>query len=286
MPPDFLETRFQLLPCRIVIQYQDPVLRDQLDYIAVSARQSVSVTSTYTYRVSGSGPYVLHEDGDFLADAALPEDVSFYIYRRVYRRMLERFVLAGWVVFHAGLVKINNKSFLLMGNKGAGKTTLVTRLLLAGYALEGDEMVLARGNEIMAVPRRLHLKPGIEEQVPELASHLDGLPVALAGDLKIRGLDPANLGFDWRIAPCQPDHLVWLSPNHGGVTELQALGSFSMMQKLLEAYLGWGESKSRVVSCAANLSRGGGHRLVLGEASDAVSHLEQLAASKHSIDRP
>jgi hypothetical protein len=275
-----LQTRFQLLSCQVVIDYQDPALEKHFSYLAVNARQTVAVTRTLSYRVSGkNAPYQVFQDGDFMAGGATPEDALFHVYRRVYQRVLERYMLAGWALFHAGLASIEGKCFLFLGNKGAGKTTLVTRLLMAGHPFEGDEMVVARGKDVLAVPRRLHLKPGIEKQVPELRPYLDGLPTARAGELDIRGLDPTFLGFDWNISARKADHIVWLSPNHGGNTELQSLSSFAMIQRLLESYFGWGQSKNRVVKCAAELAKNGGHQLILGEPKAAMSQLQTLAES-------
>ncbi len=161
----------------------------------------------------------------------------------------------------------------------SGKTSLVTRLLFSGHQIEGDELVLARMGTLMSVPRRLHLKPGIENQVPELAGHLDDLPVSRSEEFGIRALDPTTLGFEWRISPGPIDRLIWISPNHGGVTKLESLGSFAMLQRLIESYQGWGESKKLVLKCAAQLGRSGGHQLVLGAAAEAVSKLEDFAQS-------
>lgn len=280
MAPEKLEIRFQILSCLVSIKYEDPGLTQTLYYMDVQARQAVEVLKTLSYTVSGYGPYAIYEESDLLDRVASGEDVLFHVYRRVYCRVLDRYVLAGWVVLHAGAVRINGYRMGLLGDKGAGKTTVMTRLLFAGHQLEGDELLLARGDQLLAVPRRLHLKPGIEKTVPELAGQLDDLPVAWSGELKISALDPTSLGFDWQIAPGTVDQWIWIAPNHGGDTKLEKLASFPMMQRILESYLGWGESKERVVNCAAGLAKSGGQQLLLGDAEAAVKKLELLAESR------
>ena len=279
MATEFWELGFQLLSCHVSIRYEDSALAKALSYMAVSARQEARVLTTLSYTVTGFGPYEIREEKDLLNRAQSAEDVLFHIYGRVYARTLERYVLSGWVVWHAGLATIAGKKFMLVGNKGVGKTSLVTRLLFSGHQIEGDELTLARAGIVMSVPRRLHLKPGIENQVPELSGHLDDLPISRSDDFGIRAMDPTTLGFEWRISPSPVDRLIWISPNHGGVTKLESLGSFAMLQRLIKSYQGWGESRNLVLKCAAQLGRNGGHQLVLGSASEAVSKLEVFAQS-------
>ncbi len=281
MSNDHQGISFQILSCRISISYDDPRLRSTLDYIAVEAVQDVTITKTLSYTVAGTGPYEIREENDFLDRVGSADDVLFRIYRRVYRRVLDRYVLAGWVVLHAGAVKVNGSRLAILGDKGAGKTTLMTRLMCAGHQLEGDELLLARGDQLLAVPRRLHLKPDIESNVPQLAGQLDDLPVTRAGDTKIRALDPVLHGFDWQISVGAVDHWIWLSPNHGGNTRLDKMTSFIMMQRMLESYLGWGESRRQVVNCVAGLATKGGFRLLLGNADEAAMQLQTLAARGH-----
>ena len=162
-------------------------------------------------------------------------------------------------------------------NKGAGKTTLTSALLFAGHEVEGDEMVLLRDTIAMASPRRLHLKNGIENQVPELAPLLAQFPTAYAGTEVLRALDPTELGYKWVIRAGLIDHIIWIRPNHGEETALAPLSSLLILQHLIEGYLGWGESKEQVFRYCAQISRPGGYELALGQPRDAIVQLESLA---------
>ncbi|MGL4564330.1 MAG: hypothetical protein ACRCVD_03475, partial [Halioglobus sp.] len=230
-------TSFQLLSSSVVIHFEDPVLAPQFAYIAVSAAQNVHPGALLSYQVSGTGPYEVFEEGQLLVRAPSAADVQFHVYQRVYGRALERYVLAGWIGLHAALVNIGGRRMMLLGDKGAGKTTLTSSLLFANHMIEGDELVLLREGTAMAFPRRLHLKPGIEKQIPELAPHLDDLPTAFAGPQAVRGLDPAELGFRWTINAAPIDHIIWIRANHGHTTTLIPLSSLAILQRLIEGFM-------------------------------------------------
>ena len=124
---------FQLLGSKVDIHCEDPSVVETLNYIPVNARQPFPITNRMTYSVSGTGPYRVLENDDFLENVTSADDVLFVIYGRVHRRVLERAVLSGWVVLHGALASINESRTLLIGHKGSGKTTLATRLLFSGH---------------------------------------------------------------------------------------------------------------------------------------------------------
>jgi|GEM_PF-5353842 len=46
---------------------------------------------------------------------------------------------------------------MLVGDKGAGKTTLSARLLFEDIEVFGDEKVLVQGSKVIPLPRKFHL---------------------------------------------------------------------------------------------------------------------------------
>ncbi len=277
-------TTFQLLSCWVNIRYEDPALQRTFRYLAECARQSFEVRKSLTYEVRGTGPYDILEEGDPLNCVLRRADVLDVVYGRVYRRTLERFVLAGWVALHAALATINGRRTMILGHKGVGKTTLATRLLFAGHAVEGDEMALVRDGLALALPRAFHLKPDIDRFVPEVAGIVGDLPKAFAGPVEISALEPSEYGFDWTIAVAPVDRVVWITPNHGGGTELKPRSSFATIRCIIECSLGWGEAREALVAAASSLGRAGGHELVMGNPHDAVSLLEAIEASCWTLD--
>ena len=73
--PDALQLSFQLLSCRVLIEYEHAALEEKLAYLVLSARQELPVKKTLHYRVSGTGPYQVFEEGDFAEGASTPADV-------------------------------------------------------------------------------------------------------------------------------------------------------------------------------------------------------------------
>lgn len=260
----------------VEIFYEDAALEKALSYLLEQARQPFSVRRTLTYKVRGFGPYEVYEEGDLHCEVASPLDVQHVVYGRIYRRVVERYVLTGWVAFHAALATIGGSRTLILGHKGTGKTTLATQLLYSGYRVEADEMVLVREGQALPMPRAFHLKPGIDRQVPEVAEMVGDLPKAYAGDLEISAFDPIAAGFDWEISLGPLDRVVWITPNHGGETRIEHHPSFLAMQQVLECSLGWGEERSTLVAEASGVVSRGGYELLLGDAREAVPLLQAI----------
>ena len=261
------------------VEHDDPRLAEVLRYADNRARQPFPVRRTFHYRVSGNGPFRVEEQGDFLGRWESTDDVLYMIYGRAYQRALERFVLSGWVVLHGAVVGLKGSRILLLGDKGAGKSTLATRLLFSGHRVEGDELALERDGKVVAFPRRLHLKPGFEDTVPEIGRHVSGLRRAASGLGTISALDPRSLGFDWQLEVGPIDYVVPISANHGGATRMQALTPFEVIQRLMAGAINWGDSPGALVACATRLGRRGGWELHLGDPDAALRALESVATA-------
>lgn len=267
-------TSFQLLSCRVEIDHEDPLLAAKLRYLANQARQPVEVRETFRYAVRGGSPYEIREGGDLVGTFDTPDDVLYVIYSRVHRRVLERFVSSGWVVFHGVIARVKDSRLLILGEKGSGKSTLAMRLMYAGHQIEGDEWAMERRGDVLAFPRNLHLKPGIEEHIPELSACMADLPKTAMGDVNISALDPSLLGFDWDLTVGPVDDVIWITANHGGDTSLERRPPFYAIRKIIESALGWGETREAVVAAASRLGRAGGEELVLGDPWEGVRQLE------------
>jgi len=75
-----------------------------------------------------------------------------------------------FVKIHAACGSIQGRRFLVAGDKGAGKTTLITRFFFEGVAVHGDERVLLREQKVIPLPRKFHLKEGTVPLIPQLVS--------------------------------------------------------------------------------------------------------------------
>ena len=156
--------------------------------------------------------FAITEEGDTLATVATTEEAADLVHVRAHRRAFELASLSGWARVHAATVDLatlegRRARVLVVGPSGAGKTTLATRLLFDGADVQGDESVLVRRGESLAVPRALHLKPGAPLVLRELTAVLPELPVV--GEVTV--LDPARVQrpVTLRIAPVE--HVVVLT---------------------------------------------------------------------------
>ena len=137
-------------------------------------------------------------------------------------------------------------------------------------------MVLAQPGRAMAAPRCLHLKEGIERNIPELAGHLGRLPSVQGDGRNIYALDPTGFGLNWQITIGTIDHIVHVRPNHGSETSLTRLSTLQTMKCVTESFMGWGRTNRLLASTAADLSRHAGHELALGDPVSGARLLDKL----------
>jgi hypothetical protein len=195
----------------------DEIVRDKLGYLANHAEQPAVALGRLRYRV----------------DVATPDDVLYVLYQRVHRWVIDHLALAGWVHLHAALARIGDRRIVLVGPKGRGKTTLALRLLFDGFEVEGDESVFVRGADVVALPRRFHLKVGAEQIVPELAPLVDALPSTTGDGEPIRAFDPAIAGWPWRLS-LGPIHAVAVLAPRGQQARVVPASTGEVLPILLE----------------------------------------------------
>ncbi|MCF8084909.1 MAG: hypothetical protein K9M96_17655, partial [Deltaproteobacteria bacterium] len=113
------------------------------------------------------------EEGEALISSEDAEWVTLYVNEMVNFHL--NHAMSGFVKIHAACGSFGGKRFLLAGEKGAGKTTLISRLLFEDAAVHGDEKVLVRDREVIPLPRKFHLKEGTIRLIPQLQAVWDKL---------------------------------------------------------------------------------------------------------------
>ncbi len=237
---------FQLLWHHIEIECDDSV-EAALWAIAQRATHDFEPHIALRFSVASNefGTFNVAENGDLLASNLDAVGVVNELFRRIFRRSFEFASRSGWVRVHAALVEIGGRALLVVGESGAGKTTLALRLGLAGCVVQSDESVLIRTGTAVGVPRRFHAKGGASNFVPALLQG-DGQTPTLSGT-EICAVAPTDLGIQWSITPRQIDHIVCIS-DVAGSASLSKVHSGAAMGVVLGQVLRCVEPHRTVVS--------------------------------------
>ena len=268
-----------MLDLEIVVTADDDELESKIAYMAPGATMATPVVERVEYHVSGTGPYSLTRSGDEFERAHTPDDVLFLVYRDCYGRVMQRMHDQRWLPLHGCLVTVAGRRLLVVGQKGAGKTTLMLRLLHDGHLVEGDELVLTRDGVAIALPRLFHLKPGTEALIPELSGRFDSLPFTMLSDGgRITGFDPSAAGFEWHIDAGPIHGMVVLRAGHDGPTSVRPLTSVELAFHALDHAFPATESRPDTLrACAALVGAIDGIELTAGSLPSSAAALVSFA---------
>lgn len=215
----WVEHDVQLVACRVVLATDVPAVAAAFLDRRPSAVQDhpIEVVHRIEARRTPEGFRVADDTGVSLAAGTLDEANDL-----VDRRMHELAVaaLAGHTKLHAGCGTWHGRRFLVVGAGHAGKTTLMTRLLVAGCEVEGDEFVALRDGAAVAYPRRFGIRRLTLSLVPEVGALRPDLATGPGsqepGGYHVLALDPAHLQKSWRIGVGAVDVVFLLGPRRQG----------------------------------------------------------------------
>lgn len=165
---------------------------------------------------------------------------------------------------------------LVVGRKESGKTTLMLKLIAEGFAVEGDEHLVVRAEDVIARPRTLRVKSGSLTLVPEFASLIESMPWVSAWEgHRIYSVPPRIGGAPWIIRPGAVEHIVFLDSNFGGRSMLKPLATGEAFRRLVadtllpDAAVGQSMARLRRLTVEARA-----WCLSLGDLDGAVRHLK------------
>lgn len=225
--------RFQMLACQVEIAADDADVIAALRYLAQDAAQDMEPQVRIHYAVfQGPDGFRILENGVAVDTQRLAHDVMYVIYGRAHQIAFG--ALPPHVRIHAGCAAVAGKRVLIVGEKEAGKTSLILRLIQDGVVVNGDETVLVTADgQSWPFPRRFHVRPTTFPLIPELAERQGEFPVSLLSDGgKVYGIAPTDLGREWAIAPAPIDALLFLKKNHGGETYAQDISPDEAFRQL------------------------------------------------------
>lgn len=226
--------RFAMRSLAVTLTSDARDLHEALGHIVNRANDSYEATQQILFHLGRQhdGTLTLAEDA---GEPRPMRDVNAALVA-ILRRMSSYLfgTLSTFTALHAGAVTIDRRLLLLTGDRGAGKTTLLLKLALRGALFHCDEHVMAAADGLAhTLPRRLHVKPGTLECVPEIAVACRAHPLLrLDGGVAFHPLDPADIGLAWRSADARPAAIMHLTPAFAWPASLEAIPQIDMVKRL------------------------------------------------------
>jgi hypothetical protein len=221
--------------------------------------------------------YRISESGEPLWEETTPRAVMERLHVHLFNLSLVDFPTAP--LLHAASLLKNGQRFLLVGDKGTGKTSLTLRLIRDRYQIEGDENVFVTPDGIVARPRSLRVKestikfmPGIARIVASAACYTDDF------GQRIYNLDPRLAGApSWRIEYGTVDAVLVLRPNHGGDSSLRPLSPLPLLREAtFETGLHETDRGKAISALTKAIGSTRGFELSLGDHDSAVACISGL----------
>ena len=222
------ERSVHLLACDFSVSADCEELFSELDGLVQHCSQRYPVSRRYRFEIwRTDGGYRLCEDGRDLDARPDARSAAVVLYARMQHLALD--ALSDFTKIHAGCADWQGKRLVVVGPARSGKTTLMTRLLYEGFAVHCDDLVLTRQGTVLPYPRLFWVRSHALALLPQIAEFAAKAPATQ----EHFAVSPSQLGFDWQIAPAPADTVIFLEPNHGGETRLDACPMYSMAERIM-----------------------------------------------------
>lgn len=212
-----------------------------------------------------------------LSEQRSAKDVTEFLHGHLVLLSLDDFPTTPLI--HGASLRREGHRILLVGPKGAGKTTLTLRLIQEGYEFEGDENVFVTFEGVLARARGIRIKKSTATILPKLTELLSAAPYYEnnLGD-RIYNVDPRQAGASiWRIEMGPVEAVAILRPNHGGKSSMRPVSSLALVQEVLrETGLPETERAAAIGAIAKVIGNARGFELSLGDLAGAVDCINQV----------
>lgn len=256
----------------------NPAVHATLSYLSTEPNLPGRKLSPVVLEVEEVGAFFRIDVPGLLPVEGIPEAITFTVYRLL--SAWWRDDIADTAVVHAAAAEIDGKRIAFVGDKHAGKTTLMLRLIQDGYTVQGDENLVVTAEGTISNPRCLHIKEPSLDVLPALAEQIRSMPYVIDwnGNV-IYSCPPSFSGQDWTIVEGPVDALVFLDPNFGGSSILSPLQGEHAFERLLENAFLPPIGRARAVARLRRLILGRScWRLQTGNLDQAIDHLRRLAS--------
>lgn len=223
------------------------------------------------------GYYRILENGEVLGREVTPRAVMECLHAHLFKLSLIDYPTSP--LLHAASLRKSGRRFLLVGDKGTGKTSLTLRLIQEAYEFEGDENVFVTSDGVIARPRALRVKESIIKFMPGISEMLLSSPYYV-DDFKQRiyNLDPRIAGAPaWRIGHGNVNAVFALRPHHGGLSSMMPLAPLALIQKVIFESALHETARGRAISTlASSIGNVPGFDLSLGDHTSAVACISSV----------
>jgi len=230
-----LTRQFQLLHSLITVHADRADLQDIVDFSTQDARQTLPVTSETTIFVETlSNRYSITQDDCTFQTNRRSWDLAYALLSLIHKQAFQG--ISNHLRVHAACAEYRGSRFIVIGDKGAGKTSLMLKLLLSrdGFQVNGDEMVLIDNSQAMPFPRRFHVKSGYMSLFKSFQSAMEASPkFQVSPSHWLYAFSPAEAGFEWDIDYKPIQGIYFLTPNHGRGTFVEKCSRLQMLQNIM-----------------------------------------------------
>lgn len=224
---------YQLLGFRLVVNTNCGMIEKHMADIAVRAEQAFPCWGDIPFKVTKNREgYIVNPPNGDVVLFSNPQDAVKHVYGFI--NFIIRSRMPGKLFIHGGCASYNEKTFLVVGEKWAGKTTLLCKLLLEGFDVHGDESVILEETHVIPFPRRFFLKEESLLQLPELKELCLSSTRYVFDDKKGYFIDPLGLGKTWSLAPKTPDSIIYLVPSHGEASKKEQIPGWQITEKIFK----------------------------------------------------
>ena len=222
-----------MLACEFEVAADCDNLLRRLEGLAPRPAQQFPVSRRHRFearRVDGGG-YRLHENGRLREHRP---DVDAAVRALLYRmHELTLAALPDFSRLHAGCATWSGRRLVAAGPARSGKSTLMARLLYEGFDVHCDDLLLLRRGEVLPYPRRFFLRRDSVALIPQLVATAADLLEWEGWDPGSLALDPAALGFEWRIDRGPVDAVLFLERDAGREARLAPCPKYAMAERLM-----------------------------------------------------
>lgn len=178
------------------------------------------------------GSYEVRKEDELVFSHEDIYEVMFSLQQNIHRESLKH--VTDRVRIHGGCGEYEGNRFIVVGDKGVGKTTLMVRLLFSGFRIIGDEILLVKDGKALPFSRRFHIKQESMQLLPELDGLIEKLPYnETSYGHKMYSFSPHDAGYEWKVDDGGVDFIFYLEPNHGGKSRLELCPKIDMVQRLM-----------------------------------------------------